>query len=494
MSNRNRLLSRAAKHAPLATCLTTALGLSLSAAQAADVPRIRMPSAQSNRDSVFELPSYIRENAAKRPAAPMYAPAQPAGPPHYVTTCGDDAAMPMPGTLRYEVANAADGATIDLSTLVCSTITLDSVIAINQDSLYLKGPAAGPSHLTIDAANHSEVFNHFGSSTLLISRLTITHGYYASSAFPRGGCIYSQGNVGLISSVVALCTIWSPSVSVPAQGGGVYTNGNLTLVNSTISGSEAFAQNGADANGGGAYVNGDFKAIYSTISDNTAAALNGANGFAGGVYVHGSVDIEGSTISGNQADRVGALEFSGYAPHTAKVINSTISNNIGTEYFGGIWTVTPMTLASSTVAFNRSLSSQRGNGVYSFGSVLTLNSSIIADNSGPDGPSDLDGGNGAAVSGEFNLITSSTLPPLANTITDCPRLEPLTNNGGTTRTHALLHTSPAIDQGNAGVLTLDQRGAPRTAGVQADIGSVERQPGEPDERIFVNGFDGLCDQ
>jgi hypothetical protein len=494
MSNRNRLLSRAATRAPLAVCLAAALGLSLSAAQAADVSPTRMPSVPSNRAPVFELPSYIGEKAATRSAEPMHAPAQPAGPPHYVTTCDDDPATPMPGTLRYEVANAADGATIDLSTLVCSTITLGSAVPIFLDSLYLKGPAAGPSHLTIDAANNGPAFNHFGSSTLLISDLTIANGFYATDILPTGGCIYSQGNVALANSVVSHCTVWSLSDSVPALGGGVYTKGNLTLFNSTITGGDAFAQNGPDANGGGAYVKGDFKAIDSTIADNSATALNGAHSHAGGAFVVGSVDIEGSTISGNQAERVGALEFIGYLPHTAKVINSTISSNIGTAYFGGIWTITPMILANSTVAFNRSLSSNEGTGVYLFGGSLTLTSSIVADNANVNGPSDLGGNATAAVNGEFNLITSSTLPPLINTITACPQLDLLTNNGGVTLTHALRHTSPAIDQGSASGLTTDQRDAPRTIGPQADIGSVEWQLGETGERILANGFDGLCDQ
>jgi hypothetical protein len=75
----------------------------------------------------------------------------------------------------------------------------------------------------------------------------------------------------------------------------------------------------------------------------------------------------------------------------------------------------------------------------------------------------------------------------------------LANNGGYTRTHALQHTSVAIDSGAPSVLTFDQRGAPRTAGVAPDIGSVEWQPGEIDERIFASGFDEgslplVCDE
>jgi hypothetical protein len=62
-----------------------------------------------------------------------------------------------------------------------------------------------------------------------------------------------------------------------------------------------------------------------------------------------------------------------------------------------------------------------------------------------------------------------------------PRLGPLANNGGPTRTHALLAGSPAIDRGsNTGAPADDQRGFRRIkdgngdARAVADIGAFER--------------------
>jgi hypothetical protein len=72
----------------------------------------------------------------------------------------------------------------------------------------------------------------------------------------------------------------------------------------------------------------------------------------------------------------------------------------------------------------------------------------------------------------------------------------LANNGGPTKTHALLPGSPAIDAGNpsasAGVgdVTLfDQRGAPftRVHGSQIDIGAFELQPMPP---AFFGDYNG----
>jgi hypothetical protein len=60
-----------------------------------------------------------------------------------------------------------------------------------------------------------------------------------------------------------------------------------------------------------------------------------------------------------------------------------------------------------------------------------------------------------------------------------PMLGPLADNGGPTRTHALLPGSPAIDHGsNPAGLVADQRGGLflRTVGAAADIGAFEAQP------------------
>jgi hypothetical protein len=54
----------------------------------------------------------------------------------------------------------------------------------------------------------------------------------------------------------------------------------------------------------------------------------------------------------------------------------------------------------------------------------------------------------------------------------------LQDNGGPTRTHALLAGSPTIDAGADSVtnfLATDQRGYPRCSGAHVDIGAVEAQ-------------------
>jgi hypothetical protein len=81
------------------------------------------------------------------------------------------------------------------------------------------------------------------------------------------------------------------------------------------------------------------------------------------------------------------------------------------------------------------------------------------------------GSSGFGVTGDLVGTTESPLDP---------RLGPLANNGGPTRTHALLAGSPAIDHGDSSVSGTDQRGRPRLkdgdgrGGPAVDIGAVER--------------------
>ncbi|MEO6343491.1 MAG: choice-of-anchor Q domain-containing protein [Dokdonella sp.] len=83
-----------------------------------------------------------------------------------------------------------------------------------------------------------------------------------------------------------------------------------------------------------------------------------------------------------------------------------------------------------------------------------------------------------------------------DTIVSEPQLAALALYSGSTRTHALGSTSPAIDHGNTlgagtGSPTTDQRGADyaRVVGASADIGAFEYGAG-PD-RIFGDGFE-IC--
>ena len=92
---------------------------------------------------------------------------------------------------------------------------------------------------------------------------------------------------------------------------------------------------------------------------------------------------------------------------------------------------------------------------------------------------------GDFVSARFSLIGDGSGSGITNTDGNqvgsasepiAPKLGPLADNGGPTRTHALLQGSPAIDAASTpDCPTTDQRGVVRPQGAACDIGSYERR-------------------
>ena len=467
-----------------------------------------------------------------------------------VTSCLDNNDT---GTLRSVLAGAAEGDTIDLSALTCSTITLTQgaidTSALGDHQLYdvtLQGP--GRHALTIDAAGQSQVLVVGGFSsakgTFTANDLTIANGTYGGSL---AACIEGFGGAVVLNrvdvtnchasgtqhivfggavdvtslqmtdSTITNSSIVATGVHSTAAGGGAYTSDGATLIDSTISGvtvSAPYASYGGYASvGGGLYSRGDLLLTHSTISGNAIAATNASeNANGGGVYVRGIATVSGSVIDGNTADGDGGglfkAIFSVYGepglpnpPTTLTVTNSTISGN-GATHGGGIATSRPLYLANSTVADN--IGNDGGGGVMFLladiidsGGVLATDSSIIASNAAGAGAAfaaDLGADGAVTVSGTNNLIVDAdagiVLPD--DTIALAPLLLPLALNGGRTRTQALAAGSPAIDSGsNPAALAFDQRGSGflRVSGSTADIGAFELQQ-PPNDVIFSDGFDG----
>jgi hypothetical protein len=99
------------------------------------------------------------------------------------------------------------------------------------------------------------------------------------------------------------------------------------------------------------------------------------------------------------------------------------------------------------------------------------------------------------ITGADSLVTSASTTLPDGTVTACPRLSPLQDNGGPTLTHRLIQGSPGIDVGSNTIpLDTDQRGFgfARTFGAKTDIGSFEWQ-GESDDEMFRSEFEVHCD-
>ena len=403
-----------------------------------------------------------------------------------VDQCDDDG----PGSLRAAAASAVNGGTIDLTALACDTIELTSgEITFAQEGVYLEGPGAGA--LTISSAFGSRVFNHSGTGQLAVHGVTIAEGKYFSDTNAYGGCVNSSGRIFLEDTIVRDCMLVGGDQTI-AKGGGLRGTGDVTLISSRVSGNSVTGQAPGvfDCEAGGVQANGDLTVKYSTIDDNTAFSLeDGDTCGGGGAVVFGSVVFFQSTLSNNEASGTGGISIS--TGGAATFIESTISGNHSTGFGGGIYSQSDLEIWNSTIAFNYSGFSHAA--VYRRDGNVTLQSTIIAGNWRPGGiANDLGGNDATIVSGSNNLITSSAVAVPPDTITDCPRLGALDDNGGPTATHALHPDSVAIDAGNnLGDHEEDQRGLPRVIGAAADIGAVERA--SDDAFAFRSGFEARCE-
>lgn len=395
-----------------------------------------------------------------------------------VTSCADDSTA---GTLRSVISGAGDGDTIDLSGLSCGTITLtQGAIPMYLYSATLQG--RGQQLTVIDGNANDRVFVHYGYGELRLTGLTVRNGLNAVSGYhvAGGACIVSNGNALLDHAAVTGCT----AIGEGAYGGGILARG-IGMYTSTLSGN--LAQGSAlktltASYGAGAFAYRGSVGVYdSTVSDNKAIPdpgnRYGSYDTGAGIFADVGGIAERSTFSNNYTDGTGG----GIASHAGFVIvNSTISGNTAKKKAGGgIFTRASYALDidSTTIADN---TAARGAGLYIGGrptAAIDLQSTIIANNHSTFGAADVSSQYGFTANGANNLIVAvenASLP--GDTLHSDPKLLPLADNGGPTRTHALDAASPARDAGtNAMSLATDQRGVgfPRQVGSAPDIGAFE---------------------
>lgn len=318
------------------------------------------------------------------------------------------------------------------------------------------------------AANGGGIFNS-GSGTLFWNGGSI-RGNTASS---NGGGIYNEG------ALVQLTLADLESNQADTGGGIASFSGDVEIYESRLAGNQASSLGGgvfnidpgvlyieeselignsASSGGGIANDTASLTLSQSTLAWNTASSAGGALSNA-----EGDVSIENSTLSGNVA-----------------VSDSAIHNSLG-----NLW------MSFSTV------SDSSGGGIVNIGDgagagTLTLWSTIVANSNAPWG--DCTNSNGVA-GGTYNLIESTGaqacgLSAGSNILGQDPKLGPLTGNGGATATHALLNSSPALDNGETNICpSIDQRGVsrPQTGpdGPACDIGAYERAPSDMPYRLYL---------
>jgi len=209
-----------------------------------------------------------------------------------------------------------------------------------------------------------------------------------------------------------------------------------------------------------------------------AGAGGGGAGLGGALFNEGgSVTITDSTFAGNSAQggAGGEDEFDGGA--SGQGIGGALFNHNGT-----------VTVLNSTIASNSADAGAGGVENLADGqtATLTLNNTIVADNTVDTTEADMTGDTTAAggsvntTGGVGNLVIQQT--GFAGTFVSSsdPGLSALAANGGPTQTMAIDPTSPAYHAGNAAAatgLSTDQRGAPRfSTGDLIDIGAYQTNP------------------
>lgn len=425
-----------------------------------------------------------------------------AGATTFVYNCEDHGQ----GSLRYAVSVAPDGDVIDLRELTCSTITLTTgAIQVPQQDLYFFGPGQAQLTITgkygIEDVEQDRIFNHTGSGTLELQEMTISYGSIGKQT--KGGCIYSAGSVTLGEATVTNCFISNSY----GKGGGVFANHSLELFSSTLSFNDINAPStiATAAAGAGAYANGDLLMTESTIDSNVVggAGCIYRQCFGGGLANLGNAKIYYSTVSNNSASFAAGLGIvNPYTGSNVLLHQSTISGNKSTAVVAGMYiNAQTIDLEASTIAFNISHVSFQGTAYYASG--LSIGSSrapaavsmtnMLISNNAYNFAIESDFGalplQTVTVTGSNNFVRESlsSLPNL--TISGvCPWLGSLRDNGGPTKTHALLSHSPAIDSGkNVSALEFDQRiyTFDRVSGTSEDIGSYEVQK---DDVVFNDSF------
>jgi hypothetical protein len=208
---------------------------------------------------------------------------------------------------------------------------------------------------------------------------------------------------------------------------------------------------------------------------NNLTVANGRINFGGGIFNNGTLTVNNSTLSGNNANEDfgsgGGGGIWNAASGTATVSNSTLSGNSAQIAGGGIFNQGgTLTVSNSTLSGN---SANNGGSLSSNGGTVSLKNTIVANS-----PS---GGNcsGTITNGGYNLDSDGScgFGTANNSLSGVdPKLGDLADNGGPTKTHALLEGSPAIDKGIAVEgITTDQRGVGRPQGAASDIGAFEAE-------------------
>ncbi len=402
------------------------------------------PSTETSPPTDTPIPPTVTPTPTVTPIPPTRTPMPPTPTPLPATdtVCAS-------GCNFFTIQAAIDDASTEAGAIIEITdpTHTEAGIVVNKD-VTIRGLGASETIVqareTLDETPERVFFVEEGAIAIF-ERLTIRHGE-PSAKEECGGGILNRGTLTINHCVI--------SDNVAIGGGGVSNYGTLTIVASTIENNVARGDGprGTECGGGGGVKSskGTLRIVNSTITGNQAGLRSA--GLGGGIRTGCgcTAEIVNSTISGNKA-----VEWGGgvAAAGTVSITNCTISNNTVTGGGGALWVRGEVNIENTIVANN----------------IGGKNCVVHKDS----------GGQGTLGMTSNNLIGDGSC---GADFSGNPMLGPLADNGGDTRTHALLPGSPAIDAIPAISCTLptDQRWMPRpvvqtSPDTPCDIGAFEVQ-------------------
>ncbi len=265
------------------------------------------------------------------------------------------------------------------------------------------------------------------------SSATLSHAMFSNNKADWGGGMINDGSSPALTDV----TFSGNTTNLYGRGGGMLNQNQSSppLTNVT------FSANKADRVGGGMY-NDNYSSPALT---NVTFSGNTAGWDGGGIYNYNnsSPKLTNGTFSSNTAGAFGGGMFN--ATSSPMLTNVTFSGNSAT-YGGAIYNGSGSNPSISNSIFWGDATQEISNDT----STPIIKDSIVQ------------GGCTASIGTCTNVLNAN------------PKLGPLQNNGGLTKTHALLAGSAAIDAGgvNAACAVKDQRGYPRPQDGNGDSKSL----------------------
>jgi len=278
-----------------------------------------------------------------------------------------------------------------------------------------------------------------------------------------------------IENLFGTLNVTNSTISGNVAGNGIFNGGTATITNSTISnnGERGIVNNGnmtmtggliTGNQNGGIIVGGISTLDGVTVTNNFNSGGTGPGG--GGIFINGNgVVVRNCVVTNNTTTANGGGIRNGGGKAT--IINTTISGNVANGGGGGLDTFDGG--LASFLAVNLTITNNRagfGGGLLIENGIARFKNSIIAGNFNFDGTAPWDIVGSVDPSSSHNLIgvggSGGLIDGVNNNkvgVTD-PRLAPLANNGGPTKTHALISDSPALDAGDNCITEVTHCGEP----------------------------------